>query len=144
MGTVTAYNLSNVQTALGGVNPISMNEYYRGGSYVPTTASSREPTTGEYYNEYSYFWRTYGPVNGNVSMIYWNGVNLSESVPAGATSYTISGYTYYKGTFYTSYVDEYTSYSQYGIYRTSSTSINTGVPSSGTISIFQLFGARNP
>lgn len=148
MGTVTAYDMASIQSALGGSNPISLNEYYRGGSYVPTTRSSttREPTSGENYSVGTpayYFINFVG--NGNTGVAWQGSVNVS--VPGEAvTSYTYGGYTYYRGTFRqrvaASYFQEY----RYGIYRTysTSTSINTGVPSSGQISISQLYGAANP
>lgn len=45
-GTIS---LANVQTEFGGSNPISMNEYYAGGSYVPsgtTGTNGAVPTSG--------------------------------------------------------------------------------------------------
>jgi hypothetical protein len=38
-GAGNAISLSEVQTFYGGSNPISMSEYYRGGSEVPSTAT---------------------------------------------------------------------------------------------------------
>jgi hypothetical protein len=52
MGTVSQYKMSNFQSALGGSNPVSLSEYYRGVTYVPTTGPNefqRQPATGEYY-----------------------------------------------------------------------------------------------
>ena len=43
-GTIT---MAQIQTEFGGSNPISINEYYRGGSYVPNTSTnSGIPTSG--------------------------------------------------------------------------------------------------
>lgn len=42
VGTIT---LADVQTEFGGVNPISLSEYYAGGGYVPSTTSG-VPTSG--------------------------------------------------------------------------------------------------
>ncbi len=142
MGTVTQYNLQNVQDALGGSNPISMSEYYRGGPFVPTTGTTttREPSSGEYY-DYSgsgYYWQ----VDRGQGNILWAGVNTNFS-PSDATSFTSGGFTYFRGTQRSSGKDLFT----YAIFRTSTTTvnINTGVPSPGSsISISQLFGARNP
>jgi len=141
MGTVTQYNLQNVQSALGGSDPISMSEYYRGGSFVPTTRSTttREPSSGAYYSG-SYQWVTSAGDSGYCVGFYWNGVETS--VGQRVTSFSTGGSTYFQGTLQASGK----SLDQYSIFRTttSTVSINTGVPSSGTISISQLFGAENP
>ncbi len=43
-GTIT---FAQLQTEFGGSNPISLNEYYRGGAYVPNiTANNAVPTSG--------------------------------------------------------------------------------------------------
>jgi hypothetical protein len=136
MGTVTAYNLNNVQAALGGSNPISMSEYYRGGTYVPSTrtVTVREPTSGAYFDLYVYSWQ-------EASSLYWANVRITNYVGTG-TTFTAGGFTYYRGTLMIA--DKSGFY--YAVYRTypSTVSINTGVPSSGAISISQLFGAQNP
>lgn len=149
MGTVTAYDMASIQSALGGSNPISLNEYYRGGSYVPTTRSTtvREPTSGEYYSRTGTMYNWQQQV-GVTYYIQW-AANFYNNLPGGpnVTSYTISGYTYYRGSYRSQFSDGYgTTFYFYGIYRTSSStvSINTGVPSSGQISISQLYGAENP
>ena len=42
-----AVSLTDIQTEYGGSNPISLNEYYRGGAYVPNSASTASiPTSG--------------------------------------------------------------------------------------------------
>lgn len=159
MGTVTAYNLANVQSALGGSNPISMSEYYRGGAYVPTSRSvtTRDPTSGEYYNRGSYAYQLASGWKEERVGPYYNTVQSSNyavvfsSVTGVLSSYTYGGWTYFKGTYraQTYYNDPYgPSYNIYfyGYWREqySSTSINTGVPSSGSISLSQLYGAQNP
>jgi hypothetical protein len=141
MGTVTQYNLQNVQAALGGSNPISMNEYYRGGSFVPTTRSvtTREPSSGVYYSV-SYQWNTSAGTPAFCLGFIWNGT--TTNVNQNVSSFSTGGSTYFQGTLQVSGK----SVDQYSIFRTttSTVSINTGVPSSGTISISQLFGAENP
>ena len=44
-----AISLSNLQSEYGGSNPISMSEYYRGGSYVQTSSSTQ--TTSSWYGQ---------------------------------------------------------------------------------------------
>jgi hypothetical protein len=145
MGTVTQYNLGNVQAALGGANPIGMNEYYRGGAYVPTTrtTATREPASGGVFNGTQY-WLISGT---SAYMRFSPYVNSQIQIPGNGsfvTSYSTGGATYFRF----AYVGccGYGSVQYYSLYRTasSSVSINTGVPSSGQISISQLYGAENP
>lgn len=147
MGTVTAYNLANVQAALGGSNPISMSEYYRGGSYVPTTRSTTV-TEGPYYS-YSPTTDWFTGTGGNTfAVIRWFGVQiaLSPAIDSYTTAYATGGYIYYKNAFREYVYGKGMTFTVYDLYRTypSSASINTGVPSSGAISISQLYGAANP
>jgi hypothetical protein len=45
--TSGSISLDDIQTEFGGSNPISINEYYRGGANVPdTAANSGIPTSG--------------------------------------------------------------------------------------------------
>lgn len=161
MGTVTQYNLANVQSALGGSNPISMSEYYRGGPYVPTsrTVYNYEPSSGYYYyrgqSGLYYFWFCqYGgysanPVTGPYIQVAWDpDIVRYQSFNSYVSSVTVGGYTYERGPVQeTVYDSTYgVTYSYYSVrrYTVSTQSINTGVPSSGTISISQLYGAQNP
>ena len=151
MGTVTAYNMANIQSALGGSNPISLSEYYRGGSFVPTTRSTtvREPTSGEYYswpsNPYTWWEQLY---SGSPLYATARWFGTSYNAPSyTSTSVTSGAYTYFRGALQRYLSDSYgNGYALYGLYRTSGStiSINTSVPSSGTISISQLYGAENP
>jgi len=146
MGTVAAYDMASIQSALGGSNPISLSEYYRGGAYVPTTRSTtvREPSSGEYYNWPSSPYTWWERQVGVASYARW--FDALYSTGNTSTSVTSGIYTYYRGSYRRTINDGYFNYELYGIYRTygSTTSINTGVPSSGQISISQLYGAANP
>lgn len=148
MGTVTQYNLQNVQDALGGAHPISMSEYYRGGAYVPTTRTVSE---GPFYNNTgngpgNYYWlvrtniprRSEGLWNTDTSQKYWAPVFYLAN-DTTTTSYTVGGYTYLRGAYVTGING-----GLYQISRTSIANINTGVPASGAISLNQLLGAENP
>ena len=44
--TTGLISLSNLQSTLGGSNPISISEYYRAGTYLPINGSSNVPVTG--------------------------------------------------------------------------------------------------
>jgi hypothetical protein len=138
MGTVTQYNLANVQAALGGANPISMSEYYRGGPYVPTTRTTTV-SEGPLYQQSVYEWF----VQFSFLTIYWAGAAVySTSSYGGGTSIAVGSTTYFRGSLMASSfgTQRYQVSRQYP----STTSINTGVPGSGTISISQLYGAANP
>jgi hypothetical protein len=147
-------SLTDIQTEFGGTNPIGLNEYYRGGPYVPTTGGSftRQPASGQYYSAATpgtYVWAviTYPPASLNEIIANWNDT-LPEPFPAaGVTSFVSNdGWTYFRGTFVTTTVGKLFTTNDYGIYREQGTTIaiNTGVPSSGTISIANLYGAQNP
>lgn len=142
MGTVTQYDLANVQAALGGANPISMSEYYRGGPYVPTTATTTV-TEGPFYASNSY---EFTQTTAGIVTIYWAGSLITQgSYGATVTSVSYGGYVYLRGEFVSGSGSSF-SPRRYYISRQYSTSvaINTGVPSSGSISLSQLLGARNP
>ena len=138
-GTIT---LAQVQSEFGGSNPISMSEYYRGGSYVPTTV------TGSYssyqFSISAYHWLTYGytvTIEWNNSVVY-----TTTSGNPSTTSLTTGGYDYNRGTL------QYTSGGGKGgtpVYyyqvrrRSASETVNTGIPASGQISMNQFYNGRN-
>ena len=137
--TSGAISLSQVQGEFGGSNPISMSEYYRGGSYVPTTISSSSTTGwfGQFSPLYSFIQYS-GTSNYNV---FWNGSNLGST---SGTTFTSGGYTYERGSLWNTISDKSGTNSYYQIRRTGSTSetVNTSIPSSGTISMSQFYGGR--
>lgn len=155
MGTVTQYNLANVRDALGGGNPVYMSNYFRGGPYVPAnrtiSSTAREPGSGYFWSgSPMYRWAdTPSQVtkNGTVGpqiLLYWAGAIVGNVFTSGATSLTIGSYTYFRGVYQVA-----SGYQNlYSIARTYPSSyqqaINTGVPSSGTIYLSQLYGAENP
>jgi hypothetical protein len=90
-----AISLGNIQTEFGGANPIGMNEYYRGGSYV-TTNNTGVPTSGtitlnNFYNAVKEFSFTISSNTQNANLYTlainagWDGV-----IPVRAT--IASGY----------------------------------------------------
>lgn len=142
MGTVTQYDLAHIQGALGGASPISMSEYYRGGSYVPTTGTTTV-TEGPFYTSNSY---EFTQTTSGIVTIYWAGSLITQgSYGATVTSVSYGGYVYVRGAYVSGsgsgfFPARYYISRQYN----TSVSINTGVPSSGQIAISQLYGARNP
>jgi hypothetical protein len=134
--TSGAISLSQVQSVFGGGNPISMSEYYRGGSYVPSTGA------GSYT---SYYGSTTSPAYffSNTGSVAWNGTTIGNA-GANATSFTSGGYTYQRGSLFYTQTGKFT-VSYYRVRRRqTSVSINTSIPSSGTISMSQFYGGRDP
>jgi len=127
----------------------ALSNFYRGGGRVPSTRTStvtiREPSSGEYWNG-SFQWR----VDSFQSTVIWGGG--STGLGSGTTNYTSvtsGGYTYFRGSLRADIFDNegVLLWSEYGIFRTYpstvTTAINTGVPSSGTISLSNFYGAEN-
>ena len=143
--TSGAISLSQVQSEYGGGNPISMSEYYRSGSYVlgSGTTTTRVPTSGD-ANSFGGTTKWFVNPNGTYNA-FWSGSSVTgaragnTSVP---TSVTIGPITYYRGS-YESW-NQYTGY-RYGLYRviTATVNRNTGVPSSGAISLNNFYGGTN-
>ena len=144
-GTIT---LAQVQSEFGGSNPISMSEYYRGGSYVPTTVGSAAGSYSSYYgNLTSYYWED--TAGGFLSLV-WNGTNVyNSSSGTTATTITASGYDYNRGTLFHSSGGGKGGGPTTNYYRirrrttATTTTVNTNIPSSGTISMNQFYGGRN-
>ena len=127
----------------------ALSNFYRGGARVPSTRTStvtvREPSSGELFNG-GYEWR----VDSFQSTVIWGG--NSTGLGSGTTNYTsvtLSGITYFRGSLRANIFDGegVLLWSEYGIFRTYpstvTTAINTGVPSSGTISLSNFYGAEN-
>ena len=134
--TSGAITLANIQSQFGGSNPISMSEYYKGGSYVsaaeniPTYSTSyRAVRTGSWgSNGYVYF--------------YWNGTLLSAingyTTFAGAYGLDLQdagdGYLYnIIGNYQASTYTQYFTISRYN-------KANYNMPTSGQISMNQFYG----
>ena len=136
-----AISLSQVQGEFGGSNPISMSEYYRNGSYVPSTISSTTTTAWQYSLSASpyYYWS----VAGSVTNIQWNSTSIG-SPAASATSFTAGGYTYERGTLIDTISSKSGTSYFYQVRRTGSTSttVNSSIPTSGTISMSNFYGGR--
>lgn len=156
-----AISLADIKNLFGG--NYAASSYYRGGAYIPSqkTVSTivREPSSGEYFNQGQMAWSCYLGVirfvdgyNPNLISHNYNWFGSSWPVSGDVSSYTVGGYTYYRGSYHhlQGYNDGYgisTWYFHY-IYRTSGSSyqqnINTGIPTSGTISLSQFYGAEKP
>jgi len=141
--TSGAISFSQIQAEFGGSNPISLSEYYRGGTHVPTTVGGAAGAWSAYYgNTSSYYWE----VELN-QVIRWGNVNVYTGVGT-SDIFTVGGYDYQKGTLYASVAGgkyDPTTYYYRLRRRTTSTSVtvNTGIPSSGTVDMADFYGGRN-
>ena len=141
--TSGAISLQTLQNEFGGSHPINMSEYYRGGTYVPTTVGGAAGAWSGYLgNTSSYYWSV------EISQIIrWGGVTVYTG---GTTSniFTVGSYDYEKGTLYTTVYGGKAEPPRYYYRlrrRTTGTSVtvNTGIPSSGTIDMADFYGGRN-
>ena len=160
-----AISLNDIKTLFGGPASPSMANYYRGGSYIPSskTVSSivYEPPNGSTFygvvpkltNGYWWIGGLYQAVwfTFNALTVWWNGVTIASGVATSTASITVGAYTYYKGTdlAYNSYnTGCYCAQQGFYVRRTSggssSVSINTGIPASGAVSMNQFYGAEKP
>ena len=139
-----AISLSQVQSEFTGANPISMSEYYRGGSYVPTSVGGAAGAWSGYTGTTSY---TFRYSSFNITYIYWAGA-LIGSVGGNITNRIIGSYEYNRGSQF-NYVagtkNDPESFTFYAIRRrttATSVTVNTGIPASGAISMSQFYGGR--
>ena len=78
-----AISLSTIQTEFGGSNPISINEYYAGGTYVPSGTSGVNgavPTSGQISFSQFYGTTAFTPVTTTFT------ANGTYTVPSGYTT----------------------------------------------------------
>lgn len=144
MPTSGAISFNDLRTQLGpgsSATNVALGNYYRGGAYVPTNGSA-----GPSYSRTSaplYYWLNVFAGVGNYveTYIYWNNVLVLNAGVIGATTttYTVGSTTYTRGSI-VEVLSGPTRYHELSI----NESINTGVPASGTISMSNMYGARNP
>lgn len=141
-----AISLSQVQSEFGGSNPVSMSEYYRGGSYVPTSVTQAAGSYTSYLYSSSYAWSAGLGVN-----ITWNGSQAYSNVttPNTTTIISIGGYTYQRGSFQSSSTSGgklAITTSVYQVRRrlnSSTITVNQAIPSSGMIDMADFYNGRN-
>lgn len=140
-------SLSQVQAEFGGSNPISMSEYYRGGSYVPDGSVTYGSYSSYQGNVSTYYWSDVD--NSGTVTLRWNGSTIGSFV-SSATTYTTGGYQYQKGTLFSSdgggggKGEPVTYY--YRIRRRTVSgggSANASIPTSGSISMGDFYGGAD-
>jgi len=157
--TSGAISLSDLQSEFGGSNPISINEYYRGGTYVPSTSTTTTTTYQPGPGSTNFAAASLSsPLNGWAQRqdspytvrIFWNSdtqlVEFSGTALGIPSSYTTGGWTYYRSSTaaFTNVPFAGANYYVWSIRRqqttTSGTNINTSVPTSGQISLSNFYG----
>jgi len=141
-------SFADIQAEYGGSQPILITEYYRGGTYVPTTVSQAAGSWSSFVGTTSNT-----VVVGLLGATDWkySGVVVSTIFYTGAGQViTAGGYNYEVGTLWqtvtTGSGKSQETKSYYRIRRrvaASTISVNTNVPSSGTISMSDFYGGRN-
>lgn len=143
-----AISLNDIRNVFGGANPVSINQFYRGGGRVPATrtVSGQDGPIFQYPSTPWSLW-----ISGS-NVVFgradWQGTVIAAypTIDWQTTAYASGGYTYYRGGFQFQTPTKSGIYNYYAIYRTysSTININTNVPGSGTISFSQLYGATTP
>lgn len=148
-GVISINDLNTFFTGSG----TAMSNFYRGGGRVPSTKTvvTREPASGFLYGEQTYGWQFPSSFFGTPNIwIRWDGVFVADSIPSPGTSYTIGNITYYRGPDVMAFGNDNQPHGQkvdiFNIYRevTTTPNINTGIPTSGQISLNQFYGAEVP
>lgn len=146
---------SDLQTEHGGTNPISISEYYRGGSNVPSTETTPAGSYDAYAGNTNQTWDVGGAVAAD--LIYGGSTIASGDLVTNTglindTTFSTGGHDYQRtttswGTKTTGSGKNEVNYQRYPVRRRTSeftTNINTSVPSSGQIGISSLRGSESP
>jgi hypothetical protein len=139
-----AISINDIRTMFGGGTPASITNYYRGGANIPATGSSvREPATGSSHGGYisNLEWLEQNPIGVSV---YWYSSSPVATTTVGATSVTVGNTTYYRAEYVLATGSYGITTTSYRVYRIVIPQINTGIPSSGAISLSQFYGAEKP
>ena len=136
-----AIALSEIQSEFGGSNPISLSEYYRGGSYVNPTltyglnaanwSNSNQVIRYNSNSTYTFIW-------GGTVVVQATGSNTSSGLDN--ITGTTSGHTTYVYGCGTRLVN-YSSYQRWSIWRKNKAAYD--MPTSGQIAMNQFYNASN-
>lgn len=147
--TSGAISLSQVQSEFGGSNPISMSEYYRNGSNVPSTINSGPGAWSSYQYARGTSNDHYWSHNIFAGLVWAGGGVPSYLLAASTTSYSYGDYTYERGSYVTSITTGSGKSSTTTLYyyirrrqNAATITVNSNVPTSGTISMDDFYGGR--
>lgn len=155
-GTIS---INNLRIEFGDTGASSLSEFYRGGGLVPATTTTStttyQPGPGTTNYNYSLTSPLYGWLEDEyfpfTVYIYWNNAvitTFTQNYAGEISQDTFGGWTYYRFSSPTATginIGDGTTYSVYQIRRqqttNTTTNINTNVPTSGTISLSNFYGA---
>ena len=156
--TSGAISFSQMQTEFGGANPISLSEYYKNGSYVPSTVGGAAGSWNSYTTNTNYYYNMQNITNIGVNywVVYANGsqtavgdfltLDSNGRVVIGSYEYerAATAYTFYVPSGKTS-AGQNSYFSYHYRRRTAATSVtvNASIPTSGVISMNNMYGGRN-
>jgi hypothetical protein len=153
--TSGAISFSQMQTEFGGANPIALSEYYKNGSYVPSTIGGPAGSWGSYITPTTtYRWQVLwsGPTLLSVQL-KWNGTVVYSTTTQSNANLTqfngVSSYDYGRGTLYSTSGGTKESPITTKLYKirrrttASSQTVNASIPTSGIISMNNMYGGRN-
>lgn len=137
-----AISLSDIQTEWSDTGPVSMSELYKDGGSVGvessvTTVGSTVGPRGYYFgvgtnvDGTNYYW-----VIG--SSVTWGNSNIGN--PGAATEFVSGGFRYFRGAFF--YNDGSDNFYQVSRRSETTETVNTDVPTSGTITLSDFYGGR--
>lgn len=137
-------SFSQIQTEFGGANPISLSEYYKNGSYVPSTVGVAAGTYTAFSGttSYTFVYTSYGFTD-----IYWAG-SLVAGLSGNVSYWTVGGYDYNRGSqwnYIPSSKSQPESRTYYQVQRrttATTTTVNGNIPTSGVISLSNFYGGR--
>ena len=153
--TSGAISFSQMQTEFGGANPIALSEYYKNGSYVPSTIGGPAGSWGSYITPTTtYRWQVLWSGSSLVSLqLKWNGTTVYSTTTQSNANLTqfngVSSYDYGRGTLYSTSGGTKESPITTKLYKirrrttASSQTVNASIPTSGIISMNNMYGGRN-
>ena len=123
-----AISLGDIQTEFGGSNPISINEYYKNGTYVPESVETEGTASNmTYTNSSNAFWRYYDNGSGPLP-------NINN------TGNYLFGYAYWTDAAYTSgtsWVDSTVTIDIAGSYKVTMSGYNPSPSATRTMEVFK-------
>jgi hypothetical protein len=149
-------SFSDLMNEFSSRKPVRLSDYYRKGKYVPNTIGGmqeqRQPSSGWSFSKHKYdwmlSWEDYDGYYDDYFELYWAGrevVFLRKRFTG--KSYTRGGWTYRRGTKRGGWGNKYVGGDRYAVYRSrrvdTTTKVNQSIPTSGKLSISQLYGGRS-
>jgi|TARA_B110000902_G_C13782534_1_gene388862 hypothetical protein len=145
LGTTAGTNRSITAEFTGGA-PHALSEYYKNGSYVPstiTTGNAASGYTGPRYNT-SNQWRAY-----DSTLLRWNGTNVYIGYPS-TNPFQVGIYEYLRGDLKSYVSGNKSNPIPLYIYEISrrvastqtTTTVNTSIPADGQIKFSNMYGGR--